>query len=105
MVGDQKVLSFVAYRAQMLYEAVYKSTLGLTDIEEATLRAAVANHFNSPSTSLGDISILGLLQCHNDTTRKLEEQHLLFHPGSLQPDALNMEFTSFKISPHPATSH
>eukprot|EP00061_Rhincodon_typus_P010456 g34764.t1 len=29
----------------------------------------VANYFNS--YSLGDMSILGLLQCHNDTTRKL----------------------------------
>eukprot|EP00061_Rhincodon_typus_P004064 g21658.t1 len=36
---------------------------------------SVVNHFNTPSHSLGDVSILGLLQCHNDTTRKLEEQH------------------------------
>eukprot|EP00061_Rhincodon_typus_P002352 g17310.t1 len=34
-----------------------------------------ANHFNSPSLSLDDMSILGLLQCHNDATQKLEEQH------------------------------
>eukprot|EP00061_Rhincodon_typus_P004964 g23842.t1 len=38
----------------------------------------VMNHFNSPSHSLDDMSILGLLQCHNDATRKLEEQHLIF---------------------------
>eukprot|EP00061_Rhincodon_typus_P003519 g20277.t1 len=37
----------------------------------------VANHFNSPSHSLGDMSILGFLQCHNDATHKLEEQHLI----------------------------
>eukprot|EP00061_Rhincodon_typus_P004119 g21795.t1 len=40
MVGDQKVLSFVAYRAQMLYEMVSMSTFGFTDIEEATSGAA-----------------------------------------------------------------
>eukprot|EP00061_Rhincodon_typus_P006674 g27564.t1 len=39
----------------------------------------VANHFNSRSHFLGDMPILGLLQCHNDTTCKLEEQHLIFH--------------------------
>eukprot|EP00061_Rhincodon_typus_P008436 g31034.t1 len=38
----------------------------------------VANHFNSPSHSLGNMSILGILQCHNDATQKLEEQHLIF---------------------------
>eukprot|EP00061_Rhincodon_typus_P017713 g46538.t1 len=36
MVGDQKVLSFVLYRAQILYEKVSESLLGLTDVEEAT---------------------------------------------------------------------
>eukprot|EP00061_Rhincodon_typus_P009801 g33580.t1 len=40
MVGERKVLSFVAYRAQMLYETVSESTLCLTDVEEATLGAA-----------------------------------------------------------------
>eukprot|EP00061_Rhincodon_typus_P015450 g43131.t1 len=96
MVGDWKVL-FVAYRAQILHETVPESTIGLTDVEEAsgafspmalTLRDGfvenlcslrdkrqhlpVNNHFNSPSHSVGDMSILGLLQCHNDTTCKLE---------------------------------
>eukprot|EP00061_Rhincodon_typus_P005895 g25965.t1 len=42
----------------------------------------IMNHFNFPSHSLSDMSILGLLQCHNDTTRKLEEQHLIFCLGS-----------------------
>eukprot|EP00061_Rhincodon_typus_P001925 g16143.t1 len=45
----------------------------------------VVNHFNSPSYSLDDRSILGLVQCHSDATRKLEEQHLIFRLGSLQP--------------------
>eukprot|EP00061_Rhincodon_typus_P006236 g26668.t1 len=53
----------------------------------------VANHFNSPSHSLCDMSILGRLQYHNDTTCKLEEQHLIFRLGTLQPNGLNMDFT------------
>eukprot|EP00061_Rhincodon_typus_P001025 g13496.t1 len=40
IVGDRKVLSFVANRAQMLYETISESTLGLTDIEKATSGAA-----------------------------------------------------------------
>eukprot|EP00061_Rhincodon_typus_P001626 g15314.t1 len=49
----------------------------------------VANHFSYPSHSLVDMSILGRLQCHNDATQKLEEQHLIFCFGSLQPNGLN----------------
>eukprot|EP00061_Rhincodon_typus_P016746 g45122.t1 len=41
----------------------------------------VKNHFSSPSHSLGNMPILGILQCHNDATRKLEEQHLIFRLG------------------------
>eukprot|EP00061_Rhincodon_typus_P014932 g42323.t1 len=40
IVGDRKVLSFVVYKAQMLYKTVSESKLGLTDVEEATLGAA-----------------------------------------------------------------
>eukprot|EP00061_Rhincodon_typus_P003976 g21447.t1 len=40
MVPNQKVLSFVTYRVQMLYKMVSKSPLGLTDVEEATSGAA-----------------------------------------------------------------
>eukprot|EP00061_Rhincodon_typus_P001870 g16006.t1 len=40
MVDHQKVLLFVTYRAQMLYETVSESTLGLTNVEEATSGAA-----------------------------------------------------------------
>eukprot|EP00061_Rhincodon_typus_P006887 g27978.t1 len=53
---------------------------------------AIVHHFNSPSHSLDDMSILGLLQCHNDSTRKLEEQHLIFLLGSQQPNGLNVDF-------------
>eukprot|EP00061_Rhincodon_typus_P002917 g18814.t1 len=49
----------------------------------------VANDFNAPSHSLDDMSILGILQCHNNATQKLEEKHLIFHLGTLQPDGLN----------------
>eukprot|EP00061_Rhincodon_typus_P004251 g22120.t1 len=45
--------------------------------------------FHSCSHSLGDVSILGLLQCHNDAAWKLEEQHLIFRLGRLQPNGLN----------------
>eukprot|EP00061_Rhincodon_typus_P004451 g22617.t1 len=42
MVGDQKVLLFIAYRVQMLYEMVSESTLGLTHVEEVTSGAVDA---------------------------------------------------------------
>eukprot|EP00061_Rhincodon_typus_P002647 g18113.t1 len=42
MVCNRKVLSFVVYRAQMLYKAVSKLSLGLTDVQEATSGAADA---------------------------------------------------------------
>eukprot|EP00061_Rhincodon_typus_P003363 g19910.t1 len=42
MVHDQKVLSFVMNRAQVLYKAVSKPPRGLTDVEEATIGAADA---------------------------------------------------------------
>eukprot|EP00061_Rhincodon_typus_P001275 g14271.t1 len=56
----------------------------------------VANHFNSPSHSLDDMSILGLLQCHNNATQRLEKQPLIFRLGTLQPNGINVYFTSFK---------
>eukprot|EP00061_Rhincodon_typus_P001260 g14216.t1 len=42
MVRDQKVLSFVLYRVQVLYKAVSETPLDLTDVEETTLRATDA---------------------------------------------------------------
>eukprot|EP00061_Rhincodon_typus_P005179 g24391.t1 len=53
----------------------------------------VANYFNSPFHCLDDMSILGFLQCHKNTTQILEEQHLIFHLGILQPNGLNVDFT------------
>eukprot|EP00061_Rhincodon_typus_P015278 g42866.t1 len=40
----------------------------LRSVRDKRQHLQVVNHFNSPSNSLGDMSILGLLQCHNDTT-------------------------------------
>eukprot|EP00061_Rhincodon_typus_P005879 g25931.t1 len=76
----------------LLYIGETKQRLGdhfvehLHSVHDKRQHLPVANHFNSPSHSLGDMSILGLLQSHNDPTRKLEEQHLIFHLGSLQPN-------------------
>eukprot|EP00061_Rhincodon_typus_P014881 g42239.t1 len=42
MVRDQKVLSFVTNRVQMLYKMVFKPLLGFIDVEKATLGAADA---------------------------------------------------------------
>eukprot|EP00061_Rhincodon_typus_P003301 g19755.t1 len=39
MFGDQKVLSLVTNRVQMLYKTVSEPPLGLTDVEEATSEA------------------------------------------------------------------
>eukprot|EP00061_Rhincodon_typus_P002734 g18324.t1 len=53
------------------------------------LLSIVANHFNCPSHSLDNMSILGILQSHNDANQKLEEQLFIFRVGSLQPNDLN----------------
>eukprot|EP00061_Rhincodon_typus_P012440 g38178.t1 len=42
MVHDQKVLSFVMNRAQVLYKAISEPLLGLTDVKEATSGATDA---------------------------------------------------------------
>eukprot|EP00061_Rhincodon_typus_P002269 g17039.t1 len=47
-----------------------------------------ANHFNSASHSLDGVHP-GPPPDHNDATRKLEEQHLIFCLGSLQLNGLN----------------
>eukprot|EP00061_Rhincodon_typus_P012108 g37619.t1 len=70
-------------RCGLLYIGETKGRLGerfmehLRSVRDKQQHLLVVNHFNSPSNSLGDMSILGLLQCHNDATRKLEEQHLI----------------------------
>eukprot|EP00061_Rhincodon_typus_P006843 g27899.t1 len=47
----------------------------LRSVRNKRLHLPVASHFNSSFHSLDNMSILGLLQCHNDATQKLEEQH------------------------------
>eukprot|EP00061_Rhincodon_typus_P001371 g14615.t1 len=82
-------------RCGLLYIGKTKQRLGDRFVEHLCLvhdkrqNLPVANHFNFPSHSLDNTSNLGLLQCHNIATRKLEEQHLMFHLGSLQPNGLN----------------
>eukprot|EP00061_Rhincodon_typus_P012774 g38706.t1 len=69
----------------LLYFGETKRRLGdhfvehLRSVRDKRQHLPVANHFNSPSHSLDDVSILDLLQCPNDATRRLEEQHLIFH--------------------------
>eukprot|EP00061_Rhincodon_typus_P000153 g10702.t1 len=60
----------------------------LRSVRDKRLHLPVTNHFNSPSSSLDD---LGLLHCHNDATRKLQEQHLIFRLGTLQPNGINVD--------------
>eukprot|EP00061_Rhincodon_typus_P002112 g16650.t1 len=50
----------------------------LRSVHDKRRHLPVPNHFNSPFHTLDDMSTLGLLQCHNDATQKLEEQHLIF---------------------------
>eukprot|EP00061_Rhincodon_typus_P008697 g31542.t1 len=85
------VIYYIRYsRCGLFYISETKRRLGdcfvehLCSVRDKGQHLLVANHFNSTSHSLGDMSILGLLQCHNDTTHKLEEQHLIFCRGSLQ---------------------
>eukprot|EP00061_Rhincodon_typus_P000422 g11653.t1 len=75
----------------------------LHSVRNQPLHLPVANHFNSPSRYSDNLSILSLLQCHNDATRRLQEQHLVFRLGTLQSNGINVDFASFKISP-PATA-
>eukprot|EP00061_Rhincodon_typus_P000586 g12142.t1 len=63
----------------------------LRSVRIKQLHLPVANHFFSPSYSLDVMSILGLLQCHNDATRTLQEQHLIFRLGTLQPNDINVD--------------
>eukprot|EP00061_Rhincodon_typus_P019154 g9566.t1 len=68
-------------RCGLLYIGETKRRIGdrfvehLRSVRDKRQHLPVVNHFNSPSHSLDDVSILGLLQCHNNATWKLEEQH------------------------------
>eukprot|EP00061_Rhincodon_typus_P009125 g32367.t1 len=84
-------------RCGLLYIGETKRRLGdrfvecLRSVRDNRQHLPVAYHFNSPFRSLDDMSILGLLQCHNEVTRNLEEQHLIFRLGTLQPNGLNVD--------------
>eukprot|EP00061_Rhincodon_typus_P005800 g25753.t1 len=85
-------------RCGLLYIGETKHRLGdrfvehLHSAHDKRQHRQVDNDFNSPSHSLDAMSILGLFQCHNDTTHKLEEQYLIFCFRGQQPDGLNIEF-------------
>eukprot|EP00061_Rhincodon_typus_P014232 g41135.t1 len=70
----------------LLYIRETKRRLGehfvehLCSVRDKRQHLPVMNHFNSHS--LGDMSVLGLLHCHNDATQKLEERHLNFALGT-----------------------
>eukprot|EP00061_Rhincodon_typus_P013488 g39889.t1 len=105
------VYCILCSRCGLLYIGETKRRLGdrfvkhLRSVHDIRQHLPVTNHFNSHSHSLGDMSILGLLQCHNDATWKLKEQHLIFYLRSLQLNGLNVDFTSFKIYPPLTSSH
>ncbi|XP_072889514.1 vitamin K epoxide reductase complex subunit 1-like protein 1 isoform X2 [Hemitrygon akajei] len=42
------------------------------------------------------MSIHGLLYCHDEAKLRLEEQHLIYRLGSLQPGGMNIEFSNFR---------
>eukprot|EP00061_Rhincodon_typus_P001176 g13950.t1 len=91
-------------RGGLLYIGETKRRLGdrfaehLHSVRNKQLHLPIVNHFNSSSHFL-DVSILGLLQCRNDATRRLQEQHLICRLGTLQPNGTNVDFIHFKISP------
>eukprot|EP00061_Rhincodon_typus_P018378 g47530.t1 len=93
--------NFVVYcircsRCGLLYIGETKRRLGdhfvehLCSVRDKRQHLPVASHFTSPSHSLDGMSILGFLQCHNGVTQRLEEQHLIFCLGTLQPNGLNV---------------
>ena len=53
----------------------------------------VAEHFNSATHSLDDITVCGLKQCSGGTSRKQQEMRLIFEIGSLSPSGLNINFS------------
>ncbi|XP_059800261.1 uncharacterized protein LOC132377850 [Hypanus sabinus] len=64
-----------------------------TSAPSATSRASWwPNNFNCNSHSCSNVPIRGLLLCHHEVTLRVEEQHLVFRLGSLQPDNMIFDF-------------
>ncbi|XP_072435478.1 uncharacterized protein [Chiloscyllium punctatum] len=61
----------------------------------------VAQHFNSPSHSAEDMEVLGLLHCRYLTTRRLEEERLIFRLETLQPRGHQCGLQRFPHFPFP----
>eukprot|EP00061_Rhincodon_typus_P003792 g20978.t1 len=94
MKSKAKVYCICCSRCGLLYVGETKQKLRGHFVEHLRLvrdkrqQLPVANHFNCGFYSLDDMSILGHLQCHNDATQKLKEQHLIFRLGSPLPNGL-----------------
>eukprot|EP00061_Rhincodon_typus_P000407 g11614.t1 len=88
------VYCILCSRCGLLYIGEFKLRFGdhfvehLHSVRTQQLHLPVANHFNSRSHSSDDMSFLGLLQCHNNAIRRLQEQHLIFRLGTLQPNGI-----------------
>eukprot|EP00061_Rhincodon_typus_P002316 g17177.t1 len=72
MVGDQKVLLFVKHRVLMLYRMVSESTLGLTNVEEATSRAVdaidhISGYAGEPLSNMEAYVEQSLFRCYTST--------------------------------------
>ncbi|XP_055501020.1 uncharacterized protein LOC129702942 [Leucoraja erinacea] len=89
------------FRCQLLYIGETKRRLGdrfaqhLRSVRTNQPGVPVAQHFNSPSHSESDLSVLGLLHCHDYVQRKCEEQQLILHLGSLHPSGMNIDMSNF----------
>eukprot|EP00061_Rhincodon_typus_P001237 g14143.t1 len=83
---SQCVLLYIRETKQRLGDRVVEHRRSVRDKRQ---HLPVTNHFNFPSHSLDDMSILDLVQCHNNAAQKLEEQNLIFCLGTLRPNSLN----------------
>ena len=55
---------------------------------------AVAQHFNSTGHSISDVQVRGVALCSGtNIQRKQREMRLIFHPGTVQPKGLNINFS------------
>jgi peptide-methionine (R)-S-oxide reductase len=63
------------------------------DIMKKTTSSPVAQYFNLVGHSLDDASVVVLLECNSDTSRKEQEMRLICKLGTLDPKGMNLDFT------------